>query len=82
MWFSRVREYKADNGAARLAGAPSMISALEHLQKEYEMPDEMPQSLNAFGIAQGKRKGFSLANLFRSHPPLNDRIKALQNFRR
>jgi heat shock protein HtpX len=82
MWFSRVREYKADSGAARLSGAPSMIAALEHLQKEHEMPDEMPQSLNAFGIAQGRRKGFSLANLFRSHPPLNDRIKALQNFRR
>jgi heat shock protein HtpX len=82
MWFSRFREYKADNGAARMAGAPSMIAALEHLRKEHEMPDEMPQSLNAFGIAQGKRKGFRLANLFMSHPPLGERIKALQNFSR
>jgi heat shock protein HtpX len=78
MWFSRFREYGADKGAARLAGAPSMIAALEHLQKESGMPHQMPQSLNAFGIAEGKRKGFSLAHLFMSHPPLDKRIEALR----
>ncbi|MDR2401517.1 MAG: protease HtpX [Deferribacteraceae bacterium] len=78
MWFSRVREYSADKGAARMAGAHSMIAALEHLQKESMMPNEMPKSLNAFAIAEGKHKGFSLANLFMSHPPLEKRIEALR----
>jgi heat shock protein HtpX len=80
MWFSRKREYAADSGAAYLVGAPLMISALAHLQRESEMPDEMPASLNAFGISEGKREGFSLAKLFTSHPPLDKRIEALQNF--
>ncbi|MDR1911123.1 MAG: protease HtpX [Helicobacteraceae bacterium] len=78
MWFSRKREYAADEGAAYLAGAPSMIAALAHLQRESEMPNEMPKSLNAFGIAGGKQSGF--ARLFMSHPPLDKRIEALQNF--
>jgi heat shock protein HtpX len=78
MWFSRIREYRADNGAARLAGADSMIAALAHLQEESEMPSEMPKSLNAFGIASGKRKGFSIASLFMSHPPIDKRIEALR----
>ncbi|MDR0665582.1 MAG: protease HtpX [Helicobacteraceae bacterium] len=79
MWFSRKREYAADAGAAYLVGAPYMIAALAHLQRESEMPNEMPKSLNAFGIAEGKREGFSLAKLFMSHPPLEKRIEALQN---
>ncbi|MDR2105393.1 MAG: protease HtpX [Deferribacteraceae bacterium] len=78
MWFSRRREYAADAGAARFAGSTSMIEALEHLQKESGMPNQMPQSLNAFGIAEGKHKGFSLAHLFASHPPLEKRIEALR----
>ncbi|MDR2905846.1 MAG: protease HtpX [Helicobacteraceae bacterium] len=80
MWFSRKREYRADAGAAYLVGAPSMIAALAHLQREVEMPSEMPQSMNAFGISQGKEEGFSLMKLFQSHPPLEKRIEALQNF--
>ncbi|GHS88886.1 protease HtpX [Campylobacterota bacterium] len=80
MWFSRKREFRADEGAAYLVGAPSMIAALAHLQREVGMPSEMPQSLNAFGIAQGANEGFSLAKLFSSHPPLEKRIEVLQNF--
>jgi heat shock protein HtpX len=79
MWFSRKREYAADAGAAHLVGAPHMIAALAHLRQESEMPNEMPKSLNAFGIAEGKQEGFSLARLFMSHPPLEKRIEALQN---
>jgi heat shock protein HtpX len=79
-WFSRRREYSADEGAASLAGAPLMIAALTHLQREVEMPNEMPKSLNAFGIAEGKSEGFSFAKLFMTHPPLEKRIEALQKF--
>ncbi|MDR0746429.1 MAG: protease HtpX [Helicobacteraceae bacterium] len=79
MWFSRRREYKADEGAARLAGAPAMVAALAHLQRESEMSTEgLPQSLNAFGI--NGQKGSALKALFMSHPPLEKRIEALRNF--
>ncbi|GHV02887.1 protease HtpX [Campylobacterota bacterium] len=80
MWFSRKREFGADEGAAYLVGAPAMVAALTHLQREIEMPNEMPKSLNAFGISSGKESGFSLASLFMSHPPLEKRIEALRNF--
>lgn len=76
MWFSRYREFKADQGGARLAGRGKMIAALERLQKQYE-PNELQGSLTAFGISGGK--GAGLKALFRSHPPLEDRIKALQS---
>ena len=76
MWFSRYREFKADQGGARLAGRGKMIAALERLQKQYE-PKELQGSLTAFGISGGK--GAGLKALFRSHPPLEDRIKALQS---
>lgn len=78
MWFSRKREYRADEGAAYLVGASSMIAALAHLQKEVEMPSEMPEGMNAFGISGGKMEGFKA--LFMSHPPLSDRIEALKKF--
>jgi len=75
-WFSRYREYRADAAGARLAGTGAMISALQRLKQETEMPDEMPESFQAFGISQGRRAG--LAELFASHPPLDDRIAALR----
>lgn len=71
-WFSRYREFRADEGGADLAGRQKMIDALKRLgNSETEaLPDEMA----AFGIAGGK-----LSELFASHPPLPKRIAALQN---
>lgn len=79
MWFSRRREYRADVAGAQLADRRAMISALQRLKKEYEVPNQMPDSLVAFGINSGVRHG--LAALFRSHPPLDDRIQALNEQR-
>lgn len=71
MWFSRQREFHADAGSAQIAGRQKMIAALQRLQAIHE-PGQLPQQLAAFGIHNG------LSGLFRSHPPLNDRIAALQ----
>jgi len=73
LWFSRRREFRADEGGARLAGKRKMISALKKLQQVNE-PDDLPGEFAAFGIS-GKRQGFS--QLFLSHPPLEDRINHL-----
>lgn len=78
MWFSRFREFRADEAGARLADKQSMIGALRRLQAEHELPDQMPAEMTAFAIAEGKREGFSLAALFMSHPPLEKRIAALE----
>ncbi|MCK0536626.1 protease HtpX [Alcanivorax quisquiliarum] len=79
MWFSRFREYRADAAGAQLANRQSMISALQRLQAESQVPDQMPESLTAFGINMGLRSG--LKSLFHSHPPLEDRIAALREQR-
>ncbi|MDO9271144.1 MAG: protease HtpX [Methylobacter sp.] len=75
MWFSRYREFKADAGGANLAGREKMIGALRALQREYE-PQDLPGQLAAFGI-----NGNTTQKLFMSHPPLEERIEALQNMR-
>jgi len=75
MWYSRWREYRADAGGASLAGRNKMIAALKRLQAVHE-PHDLPDQLAAFGIAGGMSRG--LMNLFRSHPPLADRIAALE----
>jgi heat shock protein HtpX len=74
MWFSRQREFRADSGGADLAGQRKMIAALQRLQQLHE-PSHLPDQLAAFGIS-GKQSG--LAKLFMSHPPLEERIAALQ----
>src|SRR5690606_36544065 len=79
MWFSRFREYRADAAGAQLADRQSMIRALQRLKAEHEIPNQRPDTLVAFGINSGVRHG--LANLFRSHPPLDDRIQALMEQR-
>ena len=79
MYFSRYREFRADEAGARLAGRQSMINALRALQREHEVPDQMPAEMTAMAITAGKREGFSIASLFMSHPPLEKRIAALQN---
>jgi heat shock protein HtpX len=76
MWFSRYREFRADAGGANLAGRHKMIAALRALQRVHEAP-QLPNQLAAFGINSGG--GFT--RLFMSHPPLEERIAALQNQR-
>ena len=75
MWFSRYREFKADAGGAKLAGRDKMIGALRALQRGHEAQD-LPGQLAAFGI-----NGGGMSRLFMSHPPLEERIAALQNSR-
>lgn len=75
MWFSRKREYTADRGAAYLTSKDKMVSALRRLQVHHE-PSHLPDQVAAFGI---RPKAGVMADLFRSHPPLEDRIKALHN---
>lgn len=75
MWFSRHREFRADAGGARLAGRDKMIAALKRLQSQHE-PAELPDQLAAFGISGRRNGGFR--KLFMSHPPLGERIRALE----
>lgn len=75
MWFSRRREFTADKGAAYLTSKEKMTSALQRLQAHHE-PSQLPDQVAAFGI---RPKQGGLANLFRSHPPLEERIEALKN---
>jgi heat shock protein HtpX len=71
--FSRYREFRADRGGANLAGTGNMISALQALQHSQGAP--MPPQLQAFGINTGASQG--IMRLFMSHPPLDERIAAL-----
>lgn len=72
-WFSRQREFRADAGAARYMGTPSaMISALGRLGQL--QTGELPKNMAASGIAGG-----GLMAIFSSHPPLEERIAALQS---
>jgi len=73
MWFSRYREFHADAGGARLAGKQKMIAALQSLQRAHA-PEDMPDQLAACGI-----NGGGVKKLFMTHPPLEERITALQN---
>jgi heat shock protein HtpX len=71
-WFSRQREFRADAGAAQLMGRKQpMINALARLGGL--TPGELPKSVAAMGITGG------LGKLFSTHPPIEDRIAALQN---
>ncbi len=74
MWFSRKREFTADKGAAYLTGKDKMVRALQRLQLHHE-PSHLPDQVAAFGIRPAKG---GLTALFRSHPPIEDRIAALQ----
>jgi heat shock protein HtpX len=76
MWFSRQREFRADVGGAELAGRRKMIAALRKLRSNYGDEPELPSEMAAFAISG--RVGSGLAHLFRSHPPLDDRIAALE----
>jgi heat shock protein HtpX len=80
-WFSRYREFRADSGSAKIAGRDKMIAALKKLQQAYGMPfdeDAVPAQVQAFQISSRKS---GIIGLFASHPPLEDRIEALENMR-
>lgn len=74
-WFSRRREFRADAGAASLAGRDKMVSALEKLKKTAQLP-HLPDEMTAFGISGTAAQGFK--RLFMTHPPLEERIAALK----
>ena len=78
-WFSRRREFRADIAGASLAGRESMIGALQRLQSEVraQVPNEMPDTLTAFGISPGFGK--KVGRAFMTHPPLEERIEALRS---
>ena len=76
MWFSRRREFRADAGGSELAGRDKMIAALRRLQQASGEQESLPDQLTAFGIAGGV--GHGLKRLFLSHPPLGERIAALE----
>ena len=71
-WFSRQREFRADAGSAQLLGRKQpMVNALARLGGM--TPGELPKSVAAMGIAGG------IGQLFSTHPPIEERIAALQN---
>lgn len=73
-WFSRRREFRADQAGAELVSPQAMIGALAALQRTYEQPSDLSGELVAFGIGgEGK-----MSALFASHPPLETRINALR----
>ena len=78
MWFSRWREFHADEGGADLAGNEKMISALKKLQQANSSED-LPAQMAAFGISGGFAKGFQKLKM--THPPLEERIAALEGRR-
>lgn len=80
MWFSRRREFRADIAGASLAGSGAMVSALERLKAEQNIPDEMPETMTAFAITHGRTTSLKdkIGHLFASHPPLDARIRALR----
>ena len=75
MWFSRYREFKADEGSVKLNGKEGIYYALAKLG---EIPKEqlaLPNDMKAFGIV-----GF-LGNLFASHPPIPERLKHIESLK-
>jgi heat shock protein HtpX len=76
MWFSRYREFHADAGGARLTNRRQMADALRALQRIHEPRDLPASEFAAFGISGGIGQGIKA--LFMSHPPLEQRIAALE----
>jgi heat shock protein HtpX len=70
-WFSRFREFRADESSAKLVGTNKMVSALKKLQNLQNNPP-LPKEMAAFGIS-----GSTVRSLFSSHPPLEKRIENL-----
>lgn len=70
-WFSRYREYRADEGGAKLTSNRQMANALDALRRRPELNQDLPGQFAAFGFTG------SLRDLFSTHPPLEKRIEAL-----
>ncbi len=77
-WFSRAREFRADAGAAALTGRGNMIAALRRLQTTHQLVDPSNQALATMKIAGGDSRWMML---FSTHPPLEERIAALESLR-
>ena len=73
MWFSRRREFRADEAGANLTSPQAMANALERLKNPSAAKDALPESMMALGISAPK-----LGGLLATHPPLDDRIAALR----
>lgn len=80
MWFSRKREFKADEGSAKLVGKEKMISALKALEKMYSITpsDKESGKLATFQISS---RTISASQIFASHPPLEERIQNLEQLK-
>ncbi len=74
--FSRWREFRADAAAATLSDRASMVGALDRLRRQQTQTQDLPGELTAFGISEQVKQG--LGRLFSSHPPLEERIRALK----
>ena len=75
-WFSRQREFRADQGGATLAGRDRMLAALRRLAANRELVDTSHQALATLKINGSK----GWMTLFSTHPPLEVRIAALERF--
>jgi heat shock protein HtpX len=73
-WFSRRREFRADEGGAELESSAAMASALNRLRSMRDAPSQLPDNLTAFGI-----RGEGMLKLMATHPPLEERIARLQS---
>lgn len=73
-YFSRIREYRADKGAAQFAGKSKMIAALRRLQQKMDLVDDSQDQIKAMKISSKK----GLMSFLSTHPSLEDRIAALE----
>jgi len=80
-WFSRMREFRADAGGARLAGRESMVEALRGLQRLYnpQLATEETQRSQAFQSLKISGSSSGMMALFATHPPIEQRIGRLQS---
>ena len=77
MYFSRVREYRADSGASSILGdSQPMINALLRLNQASQV-ESLPKDLSCLGIANNVK----ISSLFASHPSIEDRVAALKKIR-
>jgi len=79
MWFSRYREYRADEGSARYVGKEKMIAALEALRRMKDIAPANDSKLATMKISTQRPSGLKM--LFASHPPLSQRIRNLEDYR-
>ena len=77
-WFSRKREYRADEGGAQLVGRSKMVAALKKLQSFYERDQQLNQTPETMAALQISNQKSSFLDLLRSHPPLQIRIETLE----